>query len=161
MKRAKVDLTAIGLWRVSKHQQIVELFPFMLQEGPRWPFKRRWTDADRLRIYHALAPFRELGEVADVCSVILAASKHRSGRNPRVIEHLLVGVRYLDPADRRAAYRNPEEWLARVGRLTPESTRTRRRPRLAVEGAPDRFERFAGAAAHPPHDAGAPERNAA
>jgi hypothetical protein len=160
MKRDPDDLNAIGLWRLTKHRQIVELFPFMLGGGPRWlPFGRRWTDTDRLRIYHALAPFRELGEVEGVCEVILAASKRRGGRDPYAIEHLLVGLRYLDPADRHAAYRDPEEWLARVGRLTTRSTRMRPRPRLAVAGAPDRWAHFA-VTSQPP-EAATPERQAA
>ena len=118
MSRAGVDRNQLGLWRISKHQELVEIFPFMRERRPSWlPLGHRWTERDRLRIYHALAPFRDLGEIEEVCTVILAASRSRRGRAPFTIDCLLVGLRYLDAAERIEAYRDPGAWLARVGRL--------------------------------------------
>ena len=112
------ELSEFGLGRVSKHQEILALFPFMRKRWPRWlPFGRQWTERERLAIYHALAPFRECGELGGVRTVILTAARRRKGRDRLVIDRLLVGLRYLDARERGSAYRDPEAWLVRVGRL--------------------------------------------
>jgi len=77
----------------------------------------RWSERERLRLYHALAPFRDLGELDGVCAVILAASRRRRGRCPFALERLLVGLRYLEPGERAEIYRNPAAWLERLRRL--------------------------------------------
>ena len=121
------ELDQLGLCRVSKHQHILERFPFMRECWLPWlRFGPRWTEKERLRIYHALAPFRELGELDGACSVILAASQRRRGRAPLVLERLLVGLRYLDTAKRSSVYRDPQAWIERVGRLTTTGVRRAR-----------------------------------
>jgi len=113
-------------------------FPFMRARWSRWlPFAPRWTEKERLRTYHALAPFRELGELDGACSVVLTASQRRKGRSPLVLERLLVGLRYLEAAERASVYRDPAAWLERVGRLTAAAVRrTRVRPPRPMAPAP-------------------------
>jgi hypothetical protein len=131
------DLDHFGLCRISKNQHMLERFPFMRARRSRWlPFGPRWTEKERLRIYHALAPFRELGELDGACAVILTASQRRRGRAPSALERLLVGLRYLEAAERSAVYRDPPAWLERVGRLTAAAARCARAgPRLRVAAA--------------------------
>jgi hypothetical protein len=128
-------LDHLGLCRVSKHQHMLERFPFMRARWSRWlPFGSHWTEKERLQIYHALAPFRELGELDGACSVILTASQRRRGRAPLALQRLLVGLRYLDAAERKSVYRDPPAWLERVGRLTATAVRCARarRPLLVA-----------------------------
>lgn len=115
------ELNPIGLWRASKHLEIARLFPFTRRRSRWLSFGHTWTDVDRLRIYHALTPFRESGELAEASRVILVASKRWNARSPRAIERLLVALRYLDSAKRIEAYGDPEAWLARLGSLTAAS----------------------------------------
>src|SRR5262245_1516856 len=120
------ELSEFGLGRISKREEILALFPFMRERWPSWlPFGRLWTERDRLAIYHALAPFREHGELSGARSVILAAARRRRGRDRLVIDRLLVGLRYLDAEEREAAYRDPEAWLARVDRLATAASALR------------------------------------
>jgi hypothetical protein len=113
------ELDQFGLCRVSKHQHMLERFPFT---RPRWSdwltLAPRWNERERLRLYHALAPFRDLGELDGVCAVILAASRRRRGRCPFALERLLVGLRYLEPSQRAEIYRDPTAWLERLRRLS-------------------------------------------
>jgi hypothetical protein len=132
------ELDQLGLCRASKHQHMLKRFPFMRARWPRWlPFAPRWTERERLRIFHALAPFRELGELDGACLVILTASQRRRGRAPLVLERLLVGLRYLDTAERSSIYSDPQAWLERVGRLTPAAVRRARgrKPQLVAPAA--------------------------
>ena len=136
MDAAGGGLDELGLCRMSKHQHMLERFPFMRAGWSRWlPFGPRWTEKERLRIYHALAPFRELGELDGACSVILTASQRRRGRAPLTLERLLVGLRYLEAAERSSVYRDPPAWLERVGRLTAAVRCARARQPLLVAPA--------------------------
>ena len=110
----------IEIWRGVKQNETLARFPF-LQE-PRW---RRWLGLARpragsdpvLRVHHALAPFRQMGEV-DGASAVIAASARRDPRiGPAAIERLLVDLRYCPEVERSRAYADPEAWLeARAGR---------------------------------------------
>jgi hypothetical protein len=53
--------------------------------------------------------------------VLLVAAKRWNARSPGAVERLLVALRYLDPAKRAEAYRDPEAWLDRLARLHPGS----------------------------------------
>jgi len=115
------DLNPIGLWRASKHMEIARLFPFTRRRSRWLPFGAGWTDVDRLRLHHALTPFRESGQLADVSRLILAAAKRWNSKSLPAVERLLVALRYLDSAKRSEAYGDPEAWLARLGSLTAAS----------------------------------------
>jgi len=110
----------IEIWRSAKQSETLSRLPF-LQE-PRW---RRWLglarggrrDDPALRIHHALAPFRQRGEIEGATAVVMAAAR----REPRVdaagIESLLVDLRYCADEERNRAYEAPDAWLdARAGR---------------------------------------------
>ena len=130
------ELSEFGLGRISKREEILALFPFMRERWPSWlPFGRPWTERDRLAIYHALAPFREHGELTGARSVILAAARRRRSLDRLVIDRLLVGLRYLDADERAAAYRDPEAWLARVDRLATAASALRAHVSAAARSA--------------------------
>jgi hypothetical protein len=110
----------IEMWRFAKQSETLARFPF-LQE-PRW---RRWLgrakaltrDDPALRVHHALAPFRQLGEVDGASAVIAAAARRLARIDPAVFERLLVDLRYCSDEERKHAYDDPEAWLdARAGR---------------------------------------------
>ena len=127
MSGSDLELDQFGLGRLSKHQHMLDRFPFTRPHWAAWlRLDRRWTEHDRLRLYHALAPYRELGEVDGARAVILAASRQRRGRSPDALERLLVGLRYLDTAKRSSVYRDPQAWLECVGRLTAAGVRCAR-----------------------------------
>jgi hypothetical protein len=141
------ELDPFGLCRISKHQHMLERFPFTRSHWTdRLTLGPRWTEKERLRLYHALAPFRDLGELDGICAVILAASQRRRGRCPFALERLLVGLRYLERPDRDEIYRDPAAWLDRLRRLSVRkalrahgaSVRVRAtRPALRVAPAPE------------------------
>jgi hypothetical protein len=95
----------IEIWRSAKQSETLSRLPF-LQE-PRW---RRWLglarggrrDDPALRIHHALAPFRQRGEIEGATAVVMAVAR----REPRVdavgIESLLVDLRYCADEERTA-----------------------------------------------------------
>jgi hypothetical protein len=111
----------IEIWRSRKQSETRARFPF-LQEPSRW---RRWfglarlgNDGDpALRVHHALAPFRQKGEVDGAAAVLVAAARRNPSIDPTAIERLLVDLRYCSEPERAAAYQEPEAWLdARAGR---------------------------------------------
>jgi hypothetical protein len=118
------DLLPIGLWRASKHQEIQRRFPFTRSRSRWLPFGPLWTEIDRLRLYHALTPFREVGELAVASEVILAAAKRCNARSPEAVVRLLLALRYLGPERRSEAYRDPEAWLDSLGSLSMASVAT-------------------------------------
>jgi hypothetical protein len=111
----------IEIWRSRKQSETRALFPFL--QGPsRW---RRWLGLARLpqhgdpalRVHHALAPFRQRGEVDGAAAVIVAAARRNPRLDPTAIERLLVDLRYCADPERFAAYGDPDAWLdARAGR---------------------------------------------
>jgi hypothetical protein len=111
----------IEIWRSRKQSETRARFPF-LQEPSRW---RRWLglarvshrDDPALRVHHALAPFRQQGEVDGAAAVIAAAARRNPRIDPPAIERLLVDLRYCAEPERAAAYGDPDAWLAaRAGR---------------------------------------------
>ena len=111
----------IEIWRSRKQTETRARFPF-LQEASRW---RRWlglapavSQGDpALRVHHALAPFRQSGEVDGAAAVVVAAARRNPRLDPTAIERLLVDLRYCADAERQAAYADPDAWLeARAGR---------------------------------------------
>jgi len=111
----------IEIWRSRKQSETRARFPF-LQEPSRW---RRWLGLTRLshhgdpalRVHHALAPFRQQGEVDGAAAVIVAAARRNPRIDPTAIERLLVDLRYCGDPERFAAYADPEAWLdTRAGR---------------------------------------------
>ena len=170
MSRPVGELDQFGLCRISKHQHMLERFPFTRSHWTdRLTLGPRWTEKERLRLYHALAPFRDLGELEGVCAVILSASQRRRGRCPFALERLLVGLRYLEPPERAEIYRDPAAWLERLRRLSVRkalrahtaSVRVRAtRPALRVAPAPAPSGEPAPPSSDAPSDP-APERQAA
>ena len=111
----------IEIWRSRKQSETRARFPF-LQEPSRW---QRWLGRARgrgdgdpaLRVHHALAPFRQRGEVDGAAAVVVAAARRSPRIDPTAIERLLVDLRYCSDAERSAAYEDPDAWLdARAGR---------------------------------------------
>src|SRR5262245_31385850 len=111
----------IEIWRTRKQSETRARFPF-LQAPSRW---RRWLGLARLphhgdpalRVHHALAPFRQLGEVEGAAAVIVAAARRNPRIDPTAIERLLVDLRYCADPERFTAYDDPDTWLAaRAGR---------------------------------------------
>ena len=111
----------IEIWRSRKQSETRARFPFL--QGPsRW---RLWLGLARLphhgdpalRVHHALAPFRQRGEVDGAAAVIVAAARRDRRIDPTAIERLLVDLRYCAEPERAAAYVDPDTWLAaRAGR---------------------------------------------